>query len=45
MARNPISFTPTQLLSAGKHTWGYSIDKVAKGGSWVVSATYYAFGG
>jgi len=40
----PIIFKPADLLTAGKHTWGYAIDKVAKGGSWVVSATYFAYG-
>jgi len=40
----PIVFTTAALATPGKHTWGYAIDKVAKGGSWVVSATYYAYG-
>lgn len=40
----PITFKPTALLTPGMHTWGYAIDKVAKGGSWVVSATYFAYG-
>lgn len=40
----PISFKPTGLAQAGKHSFAYEIEGVAQGGSWRVSATYYAFG-
>jgi Peptide-N-glycosidase F, C terminal len=40
----PITFKPTDLTKAGKHSFAYEIEGMAQGGSWRVSATYYAFG-
>lgn len=40
----PITWSFSELARAGDHTFGYMIEKVAKGGSWQVSATYYAYG-
>jgi hypothetical protein len=40
----PIAFTPDALKSAGKHSFGFAIDGIAKDGSWRVSATYFAYG-
>ncbi len=41
----PINWSFSELATAGKHTFSYDIEKVAKGGSWVVSVVYFAFGG
>ena len=40
----PEVWTFKELASAGKHTFGYFIEKVAAKGSWRVSATYFAYG-
>ncbi len=40
----PIKRSLPAFQSPGKHTFGYQIDKVAKGGSWRVSAVLIAYG-
>lgn len=40
----PMTWTPDPLKNPGDHTFSFSIDGVADGGSWRVSATAIAFG-
>jgi hypothetical protein len=40
----PIALTDASLATSGKHDFKFAIDGVADGGSWSVSATYFAYG-
>jgi hypothetical protein len=37
-------FERPELNVAGKHSFGWQITDVADGGSWRISATFFAFG-
>lgn len=39
----PTSFEPATLTTAGAHSLGLAIDKIADGGSWLVSAKVFAY--
>lgn len=41
----PISWTPTQLATPGAHTFLFSVDGIAAGGTWRVTAVAIAYGG
>ncbi len=40
----PFDFERTEYSTAGQHSFGWTITPVADGGSWRVSATFFAFG-
>ncbi|MGZ3451643.1 MAG: peptide-N-glycosidase F-related protein [Polyangiales bacterium] len=40
----PIQLTDASLAASGKHDFKFAIDGIADGGSWSVSATYFAYG-
>jgi hypothetical protein len=40
----PFVFEEAPLSAAGDHTFDWTIANVGEGGSWTVSATYFAYG-
>lgn len=40
----PIDFARPEYNTAGQHSFGWTVSPVADGGSWRVSATFFAFG-
>jgi Peptide-N-glycosidase F, C terminal len=42
---DPFDLTAPSLKAAGSHTFSWNIESIATGGTWRVSATYFALGG